>query len=306
MINTHRLLIALIFTCLLPFNAFSEALVVDDSENFALLDEQQTAHERPVANERHNAQINNDDYELPLAKDDNESNHNSGNASLLLDKVQGLQQEIQELRGQLEIQAHDLKLLQQQQVTFYKDLDARLRHEPLKASQNDPSTDLSLSAATPPESLTPNMGTAPIKPIAGAGISTPPAVRNNPADEQISYLAAYELVKNKRFDEALVAMQTFVTQYPQGGYTANAEYWLGELYMVKKNYPEAMLHFNTVLKQFPSSSKTAASTLKIGYALAASGKKQEAIQQLQQVIKNYPDTQTAKLAKTKLESLGHS
>ncbi len=306
MINTHRLLIALIFTCLLPFNAFSEALVVDDSENFALLDEQQTAHERSVANERRNVQNDNDDEELPLAKDDDESHHNSGNASLLLDKVQGLQQEIQELRGQLEIQAHDLKLLQQQQVTFYKDLDARLRHEPLKASQNETSTDLSLSAPPPAESLSPNTGATQIKPIAGPGINTPTATRNNPADEQISYLAAYELVKNKRFDAALVAMQTFVTQYPQGGYTANAQYWLGELYMVKKNYPEAMQHFNTVLKQFPSSSKTAASTLKIGYALAASGKKQEAIQQLQQVIKNYPDTQTAKLAKTKLESLGHS
>ena len=44
----------------------------------------------------------------------------------LIDKIQSLQQEVQELRGQLEVQAHDLKLLQQQQVAFYKDLDARL------------------------------------------------------------------------------------------------------------------------------------------------------------------------------------
>ena len=131
------------------------------------------------------------------------------------------------------------------------------------------------------------------------------AAHTNPADEQISYLAAYELVKNKKFDEALIAMQTFVTQHPQGGYTANAQYWLGELYMVKKNYPEAIEHFEVVLQQFPSSSKSAASLLKIGYALAASGKKQDAIIRLQQVVKNYPDTNTAQLAKTKLGSLGN-
>lgn len=143
------------------------------------------------------------------------------------------------------------------------------------------------------------------KPINKGLISTANA-RSNPADEQISYLAAYELVKNKRFDDALVAMQAFVTQYPQGGYTANAQYWLGELYMVKNNYPKAIDHFEIVLKQFPSSSKAAACTLKIGYALAASGKDNEARLRLQQVLKNYPDTPTAQLAATKLESLGVS
>ncbi len=38
------------------------------------------------------------------------TNTSSSNA-VLLDKVQGLQQEVQELRGQLEVQAHDLKII---------------------------------------------------------------------------------------------------------------------------------------------------------------------------------------------------
>ena len=98
-------------------------------------------------------------------------------------------------------------------------------------------------------------------------------------------------------------MQAFVTQHPKGGYTANAQYWLGELYMVKKNYPQSIEHFEIVLQQFPSSNKSAASMLKIGYALAASGKKQDAVLRLQQVVKNYPDTSAAQLAKAKLEAL---
>lgn len=270
----HRLLLAASFcVCLLPFNAFCEAEVVDDSENFALLEEQQAAYESPVAQ--------ND--EPALAKDDQiGSNHgNSNNNAALLDKIQGLQQEVQELRGQLDVQAHELKLLQEQQLSFYKDLDARISN-PAKGS----------TVVAPVPVVVPT----PIQPVAGTS-------RANPADEQISYLAAYDLVKNKQFDSALTAMQTFVTKYPHGGYTANAQYWLGELYMVKNDYPQAIEHFNVVLQAFPTSSKNAASMLKIGYALAASGKTAEARVKLEDVIKMYPDTSTAKLAKAKLNSL---
>ncbi len=297
MSNTHRFLIAACFAWLLPFNVFSEAPVVDDSENFALLDEQQAAYERPVAKDTSYS-----DEESALANDNMEtSRSNNGNNAVLLDKVQGLQQEVQELRGQLEVQAHDLKLLQQQQLAFYKDLDARLRHEPAKTAQNEPITDLSISQKDASKNVAGPLDKPQTPPAVNTAINT--TSRTNPADEQISYLAAYELVKNKRFDDALTTMQAFVTKYPQGGYTANAQYWLGELYLVKKNYPAAIEHFEIVLQQFPASSKSAASLLKTGYALAASGNKQEAIKRLQQVVKNYPDTNTAQLAKTKLESL---
>ena len=298
MSHSHRLLIAACFACLLPFNAFSEAPVVDDSENFALLDEQQAAYEQPVAKKQSHTSSYNDE-ETALANDNNETSHGgNGNNAVLLDKVQGLQQEVQELRGQLEVQAHDLKLLQQQQLSFYKDLDARLPNPATKTAKNEPATDLSIS----PKETPINIAGQVVKPPVQALVSNN-TTRTNPADEQISYLAAYELVKNKKFDEALIAMQTFVTQHPQGGYTANAQYWLGELYLVKKDYPAAIEHFEVVLQQFPSSSKSAASLLKIGYALAASGKKQDAITRLQQVVKNYPDTNTAQLAKAKLETL---
>ena len=83
----------------------------------------------------------------------------------------------------------------------------------------------------------------------------------------------------------LRAMQTFVQKYPKGGYTANAEYWLGELYLVKKEYPKAIEHFDVVLQQFPSSSKSAASMLKAGYAYAAKGDNQEARKHFNKYVK---------------------
>lgn len=307
MINYVRVLVAVCYVGLLPIQAYAEAPVVDESENYALMDEQQSAYEQPVAR-RHSDSFRDDD-EIPLAKEHIETS-SRGNNVTLLNKIQGLQQEIQELRGQLEVQAHDLKLLQQQQVAFYKDLDARLGNASpskaqVKANATLPTIDTSenipnSTAASPKKNIA--QTSTPVTPVAAPVVAN--GVSNNPADEQISYLAAYELVKNKRFDEALTSMEKFVAQYPKGGYTANAQYWLGELYMVKKDYPQAIQHFEIVLQQFPSSSKSSASLLKIGYALADSGKVREAAKRLQQVVKNYPDTNPAQLARAKLESLG--
>lgn len=284
----QRLLLAVcLFASLLPVTVFADATVVDDSENYALLEEQQETGVSPVGRDRDDYSMT--DSEPALAKDDHQSS--DSNASLL-QKIQGLQQDIQELRGQLEMQTHELQRLQDQQLSFYKDLDARISQP---AGQPAMNTSSSMAATPAASSVTP--------------VITPPhpaisANKSNPANEQISYLAAYELIKNKRFDEALSAMQTFVIQYPHGGYTANAQYWLGELYLVKNDYAKAIGHFNQVLHEFPSSSKCAASLLKIGYAQAASGQTAEARLTLQSVIKNYPDTHTATLAITKLNALG--
>lgn len=291
MIGLHRYILTVCFACLLPVTAlFAEAPVVDESENFASLDQTAPAPSA-IADNQDTAPF--DESAPALARESGPSDTDNANSSAMLEKLQGLQQDIQELRGQLEVQAHDLKMLQQQQLSFYKDLDARIRNEPQKntTAANNTATDLQLGASAPNSQPT-NLAVLPTT-----------APRGNPADEQISYLAAYDLIKKKQFDSALLAMQTFTNKYPQGGYTANAQYWLGELYMVKKDYPQAIEHFNIVLQQFPASSKAAASLLKLGFAFADSGNTTEARTKLQQVIKAYPDTATAHLASNKLASL---
>lgn len=313
MINCKKHLIAAGFILMLPLVGWSEAPVVDDSENFAIMNEQR-AHEAPVASSKYdNSRVNiarNDSYYSDdgpaLAKDDqvNGSNNQVTDSAALIDKLQSLQQEVQELRGQLEVQAHDLKLVQQQQLAFYKDLDTRLSGTAsVKTPSVKPSMDLSMgSRESAPQAKISTTSRAVAKaPAPSAAVI--PVSRANPADEQISYLAAYELVKNRRYDDALNAMTIFVQKYPTGGYTANAQYWLGELYLAKKDNEKAIEHFDTVLQQFPTSTKSAASMLKVGYAYAAMGNKQEATKFLQQVVRAYPDTPTAQLATSKLQAI---
>jgi tol-pal system protein YbgF len=315
MIHCKKTIIAACFTLMLPLTVWSEAPVVDDSDNFAILDGQQVessvAHPKYDEPQIENAQIDgaqNDTYQgedgPALVKDDQSSSdmHNDMNDNAtLIDKIQKLQQEVQELRGQLEVQAHDVKLLQQQQLAFYKDLDSRLATTSTGKSAQATAPSLTIGSNEPPQPAAP-AAPAKIVKITTAPVIAP-ASKMNPADEQISYLAAYELVKNKQYDDGINAMQIFVQKYPNGGYTANAEYWLGELYMVKKDYAQALEHFDVVLNKFPSSSKSAASMLKVGYAYAASGNTDEAIKHLQQVVKSYPGTPTAQLASSKLATI---
>lgn len=275
---------------------FAEAPVVDDSENFELF-EQQAARKAPDEFRPAHTTQETDHLNTPLAHEDHTdaSLTKTEQQVKLLNTIQNLQQEVQELRGQLEVQAHELKRLHDQQIEFYKDLDGRTRAgQPVSQKKSVP-TDLNT--------------TSTLNPTTSQSANTPPATTTlntiDLKDEKSAYMTAYAFVNNKQFDEALPAMETFISHYPDGGYTANAHYWAGELYMVRKQYTEAIQHFEAVLQKFPSSSKSSACLLKIGYALAASGDIQQAKQKLQHVIQQYPDTHAAQLAVAKLDSLGH-
>lgn len=331
MINCKKHFIAACFSLIVPTLGMAEAPVVDDSDNFAIIDEQHAAV-RPQYEEieMDNAEVDSprsNKYQSNSAQDDgpalarddtleqnpraqNYSQNAINKSAALIERVHTLQKEVQELRGQLEVQAHELKTLKEQQLTYYKDLDGRIANasgkstaatQPVAAGSRDALLVPSQTPVNKPRASA-TYNTAPKNNTAALPTATP-GFRSNPADEQISYLAAYELVKNKQYDNAIKAMQTFVQKYPQGGYSANAQYWLGELFMVKKDYAKAIEHFEVVLHQFPSSNKTAASMLKAGYAYAASGNNQEAKKRLQEVVKTFPGTQTAQLAHLKLESI---
>jgi tol-pal system protein YbgF len=305
MINLRRIFLATLLTTSLTqgpsYSAFAEAPVVDDSENFELF-EQQAANKRPVTFKE--TGFNNphtDNLDKPLAHEDQAQGLNqTADSASLLNTLQGLQQDIQELRGQLEVQGHELKRLQQQQLDFYKDLDARVSNQkPLQKKSAEP---ISIDTIPMDNSINANsVTTTPSSP----NLSDASDKTTLDKDEKLAYMAAYTLVSHKQFDEALPAIERFIAQYPQGGYTANAHYWAGELYMVRKDYTQAITHFETVLQKFPTSSKSSACLLKIGYALAASGSVNEAQKKLQQVIQQYPDTHAAQLALAKLDSLGH-
>lgn len=290
---------------LLLGSVYALAPVVEDSDNFAIIDNAGAAKAAP------RAQTGWSD-EQPLVKENTAParyNDAKSNAAVL-ERTQALEQEVQELRGQLEVQAHQLKKLSEQQLNFYKDLDARLSQaKNAPASQN-------LAAVNPPPAAAVPQAAKPVpvpKPIASKPLPVAAPVNNrsgNPkqhaANEQVAFMDAFEFIKHRDYDKATPALEDFIAKYPEGEFTANAEYWLGECYLAKHDYPSAIRHFEYVTEHYPRSSKVAPSILKLGYALAAMGDKASAKQKLQDVIRNYPGTQTATLAQAKLQAIQNS
>jgi tol-pal system protein YbgF len=277
---------------LLAFQLYAEVPIVEDSHNYSSNQQQDEPFiaEKPVAN----VDVANSKYDNDVTyQESDESVPAQADNALLLSKLNALQQELQELRGQIEVQAHDLKLLQQQQLAFYKDLDSRINEavnqdsKPLDVADN---TNVKKEDKPLANSQEPKKVVAKVK-------------SSNPAEEQISYVAAYELIKKKDYEQATTAMSSFLSNYPNSNYSANAHYWLGELFLLKQDYDSALTQFNEVLNKYPDSSKTAASMLKLGFAYAAKGDIDQARKYLRQVQQQYPDTSTAQLAKSKLAVL---
>lgn len=294
--------------CFNAVTALAAATIVDDSQNYTMDqpygDEEPMVRNMPTETKETDLEYGNEaekyTHNKPLAHESSE--HTVADSANLINRLQALEQELHKLRGQLEVQSHELKTLKEQQLSFYKDLDSRINAPSAAKPNNNPPKTIFAPTSTSNTSNTSNTS-------ASASVNNPNEAtatlthNTNPADEQIQYLAAYDLIKSKQYKEATLAMQKFATRFPHSGYKPNAEYWLGELYLMQKNYPDAITHFQTVVQRFPTSSKSGPSLLKIAYALDASGKRPEAIINLKQVIQQFPNTASAKMAQKKLDSL---
>lgn len=118
-----------------------------------------------------------------------------------------------------------------------------------------------------------------------------------------AYAVAYQTFKNGHYTKAREAFQDFLTAYPTGEYSDNAQFWIGECYFFEKNYDKAILEYEKVTKKFPSSNKMPYALLKQGICFQNLGDKISAKLLLQQVIRDYPNTSQARIARTKLQEI---
>lgn len=128
--------------------------------------------------------------------------------------------------------------------------------------------------------------------------------------EKSMYENAYNLVLNKRYSEAVPALQAFLAQYPQGQYAPNGHYWLGEVYSVQgrtnKNSEllnKASVEFMAITTQFPNHQKAMDALLKLGLLENDKGNTEAARQYLTHVKERYPGTSVARIASTHLQRL---
>lgn len=197
----------------------------------------------------------------------------------LSQRIDDANAEVRVLRGQLDELQHSLNQTQDQQRQMYGDVDRRL-------------------AAVEGGAV----GGGALAPAGGAsGLPIPQG------DDRANYQAAFDLLKDGKYQEAISGFSQFLTTFPNSGLADNAQYWLGESHYVTRQFSEALRHFQTVVDKYPDSRKIPDALLKIGYCNYELKNYPAARAALGQVVSRFGDTTAARLAAqrlTKMESEG--
>lgn len=216
----------------------------------------------------------------------------SANQGDLVMQVERLQQEIQQLRGELEIQQHTLDALNRRLQDQYRDLDQRIGNSPASPASAPPvpanrQQDSGLNLQPKPE-------------------RTEAQSQATPKDADSAYKAAFNQLKAGQYQEAIGSFQKFIAAFPGGPFVDNAQYWLGEAWYVQRDYAKALSEFDKVLKQHPQSQKVPDALLKMGYIQTDKGNTKEASALFQRLVQHYPESTAAGLAQKQLERMGSS
>jgi tol-pal system protein YbgF len=105
--------------------------------------------------------------------------------------------------------------------------------------------------------------------------------------EQYEY--ATNLIQRGQYDQAEIALKSFIQQHPKDELTGNAQYWLGETYYVRNDFKNAAVAFAEGYQKYPDSQKAPDNLLKLAMALGQQGQKENACVALRQLEKRYPD-----------------
>lgn len=200
-----------------------------------------------------------------------------------------MQRELRALTGQVEDNTFKLKQIQDRQRDLYRDIESRLSG---MASQ-------STSGKTVPQKRS-----KPVKTTASKNSNVANTTNGNARRE---FDSAFAFVRNKDYSAAITAFTGFLGKYPNSSYSANARYWMGQVYLVQSNLADAEAQFATLISDFPQSTKTAAAKLKLGDIFLKQEKWAEAKLRYTDVANNNTGTQQqlARKGLNKIKQAGH-
>ena len=130
-----------------------------------------------------------------------------------------------------------------------------------------------------------------------------PAKAGPPSPEEL-YNAAYGDFLKGSYDLSRQGFEEYLKNYPDTELSDNAQYWIGESYYAQRKFAEAVKAFDRVMQDYPRGDKVAAAALKKAYCLLESKNTEAGIRELRLLIVKYPSSDSAQLAKDRLNSLG--
>ncbi len=204
----------------------------------------------------------------------------SGSLIDLTVQTDELQQQTRELQGRIETLEHDATASVERQRELYADLDMRIQNLERVA-----------------------LGSTGRLSVLDGGSLAPGQLPVPSGSDRDNYQAAFELLKEQRYEPAVMAFQQFLVSYPDSQLADNAQYWLAESYYVTQQYDLALDEFEKVISNYATSRKVPDALLKVGYCNYELQRWNAARRALGRVQADYPDTTAARLAEQRLKRM---
>lgn len=215
----------------------------------------------------------------------------------LLQEVELLKAEVAKLRGQAEVQNHQMDTLGKRQNDLYVDLDQRLS-DLSKAVKPAPSA----AAPEAPSAVAPNASpTVAAAPPSAAAASA--AAEPDPLVESRVYEASLTHFREGNYAGAIAGFKGFVKAYPDSALAPNAQYWIGYSYYALKDYKSALAHQQKLVAAYPTNSKVPDALLNIASSMIALDDLANARKTLEELVAKHPGTNAAALATRRLAAL---
>lgn len=200
-----------------------------------------------------------------------------------------VQDDLRNLRGEVERLRFELDTQSRRSKDLGSDIERRLQRLESQPAAVAPAAGGDLGIAPPA-----------VPPV----IYAPPAAATDSsataAEEQAAYLKAFESLKAGKYDAAISGFKAMLVQWPQGNFSDNAWYWLGESQYVKRQYKPALDSYNALIEKFPASPKVPDALFKSGLTQIELKQPDQAKATWRRVMKDYPNANAAGLARQRL------
>lgn len=190
----------------------------------------------------------------------------------LSQQVSALERRADQLQGQAETLEYNSEDTADRQRQLYADLDSRIQGLERQLQSRRGNSVLEGGTLSPGQ-----------LPVPGGS-------------DRDNYQAAFELLKEERYDLAASSFKQFLIEFPASELVDNAQYWLAESYYASNNFEQALRDFQVVIDKHPRSSKVPDALLKMGFCNYNLQRWDAARVTLTRVQADYPETTAARLA----------
>ncbi len=232
----------------------------------------------------------------------------------LMNQLDGLNRDLNKLRGKLEELNNSILNAEKRQRDMYLDLDTRLRRIETSSAETSDIAKKAGEAVSAMQARIDQLETsaatgtpyvAPDGERAGDPAGTPPPGNSERMNAVVhgTYEDAMLKYRAREYQDAIKAFQAIVTRFTQHPLAANAQYWTGDSFYQLRAYRAAIDAQKLLIATYPESAKVPDSLLNMGSAQLGLGDADTARQSWQRLIEEYPGSRAAAKAADRLKRL---